>query len=201
MRSLPTVAGLCAALTIAGCGVQPTIPGIPAYRMEIQQGNYVSQEMVAQLKPGMTRDQVRFVLGTPLVTDIFHADRWDYVYLREPPGKPREHRRLAVFFSGDKLVRVDGDVVPASAAGEGAPMPPKEEPRMPPKPVALPETRPADPGLPQQNWRTATDPEPAAEPARPQPAKPAPAAEAPAKAATEERGFFGRMWDKVRGND
>ena len=60
----------------AGCGFVPRIPGIPPYRMEIQQGNYVSQEMVSQLKQGMTKEQVRFILGTPMVTDIFHAERW-----------------------------------------------------------------------------------------------------------------------------
>ena len=58
----------------------PKLPGIKVYRIEIQQGNYITQEMVAQLKNGMTREQVRYVLGTPLVTDIFHADRWDYVF-------------------------------------------------------------------------------------------------------------------------
>src|SRR2546427_5764714 len=57
-------------------------PNLTPYRMEIQQGNYITQEMVAQLKLGLTRDQVRFVLGTPLVSDIFHEERWDYVFLR-----------------------------------------------------------------------------------------------------------------------
>ncbi len=75
----------------AGCGYAPRIPGVTPYRMEIQQGNFVSQEMVAQLKPGMTKDQVRFILGTPMVTDIFHADRWDYIYWREASnGSARE---------------------------------------------------------------------------------------------------------------
>jgi len=96
-----------ALLATAGCG--PLAP----YRMDIQQGNFVSQEMVAQLKRGMTKDQVRFVLGTPLVTDIFHANRWDYVYLLDKPGQEVRKRRLAVFFEGDQLVRVDGDVVAA----------------------------------------------------------------------------------------
>ena len=59
-----------------GCSYVPRIPGVTPYRMEIQQGNFVSQEMVAQLKPGMSKEQVRFILGTPLVTDIFHAERY-----------------------------------------------------------------------------------------------------------------------------
>jgi len=102
---------LPAATGLAACGV-PSIPGITPYRMEIQQGNFVTQDMVARLQPGMSREQVRLILGTPLLTDIFHADRWDYVYWREPVGGgSREQRRLAVFFSGDKLARLDGDVV------------------------------------------------------------------------------------------
>jgi outer membrane protein assembly factor BamE len=82
------------------------------YRMEVQQGNYVTQEMVSQLQPGMTRDQVRFVLGTPLLTDVFHGNRWDYVYRRQRPNSREvEQRRLSVFFENDKLVRVEGDVI------------------------------------------------------------------------------------------
>ena len=85
--------------------------------MDIQQGNYVSQDMVAQLRPGMSREQVRYLLGTPLVADIFHADRWDYVYWREAPDGKREERRVALFFSADnRLERITGDVV-SSAAG------------------------------------------------------------------------------------
>jgi outer membrane protein assembly factor BamE len=107
----PRVLLLVLALQLAGCG------WLAPYRIDIQQGNFVSQEMVAQLKRGMTKDQVRFVLGTPLVTDIFHADRWDYVYMLDQPGKPRVERRLAVFFEDGKLVRLDGDVVASAQAG------------------------------------------------------------------------------------
>lgn len=86
---------------------------ITPYRIDIRQGNYVTQEMVAQLKPGMTRDQVRFILGTPLVTDVFHADRWDYVYSFRPGRGETQLRRFAVFFEESKLARVAGDVVGA----------------------------------------------------------------------------------------
>lgn len=89
--------------------------------MEIQQGNYVSQEMVSQLKPGMSKEQVRYVLGTPLVTDIFHADRWDYVYFRDIQGRGREERKIAVTFEDGKLARILGDVVPAAPSEEAAP--------------------------------------------------------------------------------
>ena len=106
------------------------------YRMEIQQGNYVTQEMVSKLQAGMTRDQVRFVLGTPLLVDIFHDNRWDYVYRRQRSGSREvEERRLSVFFDNDRLVRIEGDVTvgletetspgaaapSATAPGAGAP--------------------------------------------------------------------------------
>jgi outer membrane protein assembly factor BamE len=87
--------------------------------MEVQQGNYVTQEMVAQLKPGLTRDQVRFVLGTPLVSDIFHEERWDYVFLRQRTNsRETEFRRIAVFFEDGKLKRVEGDIVAAAVPGK-----------------------------------------------------------------------------------
>jgi len=111
IRSL-AVAALAAGFA-AGCGFVPRIPGVTPYRIEIQQGNYISQEMVTQLKPGMTKEQVRFILGTPMVTDIFHSDRWDYVYWRESPAGAREQRKLTVLFEQGQLARVDGDVVPS----------------------------------------------------------------------------------------
>ena len=90
------------------------------YKMEVQQGNYLTQEMVSQLQAGMTRDQVRFVLGTPLLTDIFHDNRWDYVYRRQRANSREvEERRLSVFFDNDRLVRVEGDVT--TGLGTAAP--------------------------------------------------------------------------------
>lgn len=92
------------------------LPGISAHKIDIQQGNYVTQDMVARLKPGMSKSQVRFALGTPLVADLFHDDRWDYIYVLQRKGRVVEQRRIVVHFSGDKLLRIDGDVVPAGAA-------------------------------------------------------------------------------------
>lgn len=96
------------------------------YRIDIRQGNMVTQEMAAQLKPGLTKDQVRFILGTPLVADMFHADRWDYVYRFQPGRNPDEaqERRLAVFFADGKLVRLGGDVVAKDATAADAPAKP-----------------------------------------------------------------------------
>jgi len=104
---------------LAGCGV-PRALGIAPYKIEIQQGNFISQEMMSQLKEGMSKDQVRQIMGTPLLADIFHADRWDYIYSRATADGRSEQRKLAVFFADGKLTRIDGEAAPAlptSAAG------------------------------------------------------------------------------------
>ena len=111
-QALFPLAALALAAPLAACGYVPRIPGITPYRIEVQQGNFISQEMVSQLKSGMSKEQVRLALGTPLLADAFHADRWDYVYWREAPDGRRESRKLVVFFSDDKLLRVDGDIAP-----------------------------------------------------------------------------------------
>jgi outer membrane protein assembly factor BamE len=119
MRMLYNPMGAAALATLAlaaGCSSVPRIPGVTPYRIDIQQGNFVSQEMVSQLKPGMSKEQVRAVLGTPLLTDIFHAERWDYVYTRDFPDGKRETRKLVLFFDAEgKLARIDGDVVTKGA--------------------------------------------------------------------------------------
>jgi outer membrane protein assembly factor BamE len=101
---------------LAACSGNPLAP----YRMEIQQGNYITQEAVSQLKPGMTKEQVRFVLGTPLINDIFHENRWDYVFmLTRNRSSPLEERRLTVFFDPKGVLdRLEGDVVPPTEAAE-----------------------------------------------------------------------------------
>jgi outer membrane protein assembly factor BamE len=95
-----------AALLVSACNL------LAPYRAEVQQGNVVTQEMIAKLQPGMTRSQVRFALGTPLVVDPFRQDRWDYVYLLMKQGEVKERRRVVVVFKGDKLVGLEGDVAP-----------------------------------------------------------------------------------------
>lgn len=127
LRYLPLLLPLAACSNVQMPDVASVIT---PYRIDIRQGNYVTQEMVAQLKPGMSRDQVRFILGTPLVADIFHADRWDYIYSFKPGRGEVQLRRFAVFFADNKLARVAGDVVGAepgeadaaatAAAGERA---------------------------------------------------------------------------------
>ncbi len=116
MPKLLILLAACVVL-LTGCSrfSVPILPGLSPYRMEVQQGNYVTQDMVAKLKPGMTRNQVKFALGTPLIADPFHNDRWDYVYVLQRQGRVVEQRRIVIVFKEDKLERIDGDVQPAGA--------------------------------------------------------------------------------------
>ena len=109
---------------LAGCSSTPQITSLLSpYRIDVRQGNFVTQEMVAQLKPGLTREQVRFILGSPLVADMFHVDRWDYVYRFQPGSGESVQRRMAVFFQDNKLTRVAGDVVADDGNRTDAPRP------------------------------------------------------------------------------
>ncbi len=103
-------AGLVA---LAGC----SFPGV--YKVDIQQGNVVTQDMIDQLRPGMTRQQVRFIMGNPLITDTFHANRWDYLYSIQPGGSPRQQERVSlVFNANDQLAGLAGDFMPGVSRDE-----------------------------------------------------------------------------------
>ncbi len=103
-------------LLLAGCGSMPSLQPLQPYKIDIQQGNYVTQDMIARLKPGMSRSQVRFALGTPLLVDPFRTDRWDYVYTYQKQGELTEQRTVTVIFRGEQLDRIEGDVVAAKPA-------------------------------------------------------------------------------------
>jgi outer membrane protein assembly factor BamE len=96
---------VCAALSACGF-LQP-------YRVPVVQGNVVTREQVAVLKPGMSRIQVRDILGTPLLTSVFHASRWDYVFTLRQQGAEPQARRVSVFFKGDVLERFEADPLPS----------------------------------------------------------------------------------------
>ena len=100
---------------ISACSSVPRF--VNEYKIDIQQGNVLTQDMVSQLRPGLTKDQVRFILGTPVLMDMFHASRWDYVYtLRKGNSAQVDLRKFSTFFDADgKLIRVSGDVAAASA--------------------------------------------------------------------------------------
>lgn len=106
--------------SVAACGSfdgasSRLVSVVTPYRMDIVQGNFVSHEQVQALQPGMGRQQVRDILGTPLVTSLFHAERWEYVFTIKRPGEDLQTRKLTLFFQGDLLQRFDGDAMPSEA--------------------------------------------------------------------------------------
>ena len=104
MPSLPSLPSLQSGESILGL--------ITPYRMDIQQGNVVTQEQAALVKPGMSRLQVRDILGSPMLTDVFHADRWDYIFTIKRPGTPSQRRDVVAFFKDDKLERLEAKDLP-----------------------------------------------------------------------------------------
>ncbi len=98
---------------LVACGGGMDFPGV--YKINITQGNIITQDMVDQLRPGMTKRQVLFVMGTPLVRDPYRQDRWDYVYNFQPGDGERGQERLTVFFVDDRLARTTGDFAPDGA--------------------------------------------------------------------------------------
>jgi outer membrane protein assembly factor BamE len=106
------------AVGLSGCGsfgraTQGMANMLTLYRPEVVQGNFVSKEQVALLQPGMTRLLVRDTLGTPLMTSVFHGDRWDYVFTMKRRGVEAQSYRLTLFFKGDALDRFEGDDMPS----------------------------------------------------------------------------------------
>lgn len=124
----PTVTLLAAmafAVLAAGCTSTDRSRSGPfqPYRIDVPQGNYVDQGMLQQVKPGMTRDQVRFALGTPLLVDAFRPDRWDYVFRFQHPNGTADLRRATVFFAEGKVERVEADAMPATDEGTDPALP------------------------------------------------------------------------------
>lgn len=107
-----------AALLLSACGFIG-FPGV--YRIDVEQGNIVTQEMADQLKPGMSRRQVRFILGTPLVEDTFNQDRWDYPYVKRNGDEILSESYFTVRFEGDSLVDVSGQYLPSGWRGDATP--------------------------------------------------------------------------------
>ncbi|HRN76843.1 outer membrane protein assembly factor BamE [Ottowia sp.] len=96
-------------------GTRGLADALTLYKPEVVQGNFVSSEQVQALRPGMTRLQVRDILGTPLVASLFHTDRWDYVFTMKRQGVEPQRYRLSVFFEGDTLARFEGDEMPSES--------------------------------------------------------------------------------------
>lgn len=114
---MPQLAAALAGLALlAGCASLQSSDNflgvITPYRVEIVQGNVVTKEMLARVKPGMSRTQVRDLLGSPLLTDIFHADRWDYVFTIKRQGTEPQERRIVLLFEGEQLKSVQAPELP-----------------------------------------------------------------------------------------
>ena len=107
MKSLLIYSLSLVILTLSACS-KDKIPGV--YRIDIQQGNQVTQEMLSKLEPGMTKSQVSFVMGTPMLIDVFHPNRWDYIYSFHPGNGSREQRRITLYFDdAETLDYIDGN--------------------------------------------------------------------------------------------
>lgn len=121
MRKLLIYWAFPASLLLAGCSSTPDpyapqtsiLEKIPLmYKRDVQQGNVLDQELVNRLKPGMTKSQVNYIMGTPLLVDVFHLERWDYFYSLKKGRKQAVQKRISLFFQDDRLVRTEGDMYP-----------------------------------------------------------------------------------------
>lgn len=122
----PSLRGTLTALALAACAAlgacssidistRNFVGSLAPYKMEVVQGNFISKEQVEALKPGMAREQVKDILGTSLLQDVFHADRWDYVFTMRRQGTEPQARKFTVFFKGDVMDRVEGDAMPSES--------------------------------------------------------------------------------------
>lgn len=111
LRIIPfyTVCALVLTLSLSGCSTFK-FPGV--YRIAVQQGNIIDQKKVDQLSLGMSKRQVQFVMGSPLLNDAFHVDRWDYIYQVRRGDELLRDRRFTLYFEGEALVRYEGDYEP-----------------------------------------------------------------------------------------
>lgn len=114
MQRILSIGLLLGASALAGCSstVDTIMEKLPVYKIDVQQGNVITQDAVDRLRPGMEKRQVRFLLGTPLLEDVFHQDRWDYYYSFKPGGEKAAHERVSIFFEDERLARISGDYMP-----------------------------------------------------------------------------------------
>lgn len=119
MRILKSWLTIASFLVLSSCNNIGSMDFPGVYKISIPQGNIITQEMVDQLRPGMTKRQVIFVMGTPLVRDPYHQDRWDYVYNFQPGGGERGQERLLVLFQDDQLLQISGDFKPTEPETDG----------------------------------------------------------------------------------
>jgi outer membrane protein assembly factor BamE len=88
------------------------LPGV--YTIDIQQGNIIEQSMIDQLRPGMNQRQVLYIMGSPMLNNVFHKNRWDYVYSNQPSGEDRVQKQISLFFENDQIAGIQGDFRPSA---------------------------------------------------------------------------------------
>ena len=104
---------LLTSLTLVSCStILNNLPGV--YTLEIQQGNIIDQAMIDQLRPGMNKRQVLYIMGSPMLDDVFHKNRWDYLYSDQPDGEDRVQKQISLFFENDQIVGIQGDFRPSA---------------------------------------------------------------------------------------
>ena len=110
MIAARAIAATALALLLAG-----SLAGCSVYKIDIQQGNVLTQDMIDQLEPGMTKSQVAYVMGRPVLENTFRPNRWDYVYTIDTGYGATKQQRMTLFFEGDELARMEGDIAPSGA--------------------------------------------------------------------------------------
>ena len=117
---------LLVGILLTGCAVpKPKMPKMPKFSLKmprvhkitVQQGNVITQEMIDRLKPGMTKEQVAFVMGEPVVRNTFNQDRWDYIYTINAPGRFEDEKRVTLYFENGLLASFSGDYAPSAVRG------------------------------------------------------------------------------------
>ena len=144
MKKLLIIMTCIASLSMTACSKYHLI-----HKIDVQQGNVITQDEVNLLEPGMNRRQVQYIMGSPMIADVFHQDRWDYVYLLQPGYGEKSEDRVTLFFENDELSRISGTLYP-DEAGADAPSRPKQVTL-----VVPPEER-VDPGIFNKLWHWVT---------------------------------------------
>jgi len=110
---LRCILAVATSLTLVSCTtILTNLPGV--YTVDVQQGNMVDQDMIDQLRPNMNKRQVLYIMGSPMLTDVFHQNRWDYIYSARIDGGDRQQKRISLIFEDDKIIGVQGDFRPST---------------------------------------------------------------------------------------
>ena len=113
MKHYPSLCLITYALMATGCStIMTNVPDV--YTIDILQGNMIDQDLIDQLRPNMTKRQVMYILGSPMIADTFHDKRWDYLYSEQKNGGDRLQKRVSLYFNGDSLAGVQGDIRPST---------------------------------------------------------------------------------------